>query len=115
MTTFEKAARASLIDFLNEELIDVMTGPLSDAGFADAVIEQDGMLSLHKFSIQTFPEGSFDTPQLADAVLRWLAEHDRRVAERAWDEAIQHQWVHRPIGNRSPHNPYRKEQENTNA
>lgn len=37
----------------------------------------------------------------------WLAEHDRQVAERAWDEAIQHQWKHRPIGNRSPHNPYR--------
>ena len=36
-----------------------------------------------------------------------LAEHDRQVAERAWDEAIQHQWEHRPIGNRSPHNPYR--------
>lgn len=38
---------------------------------------------------------------------RWLAEHDRQVAERAWDAAIQHQWAHRPIGNRSPHNPYR--------
>ena len=47
---------------------------------------------------------------LADKILgsRWLAEHDRRVAERAWDEAIQHQWAHRPIGNRSPHNPHRK-------
>ena len=47
---------------------------------------------------------------LADKILgsRWLVEHDRQVAERAWDEAIQHQWVHRPIGNRSPHNPHRK-------
>lgn len=30
---------------------------------------------------------------------------------RAWDEAIQHQWEHRPIGNRSPHNPYRAAKE----
>lgn len=37
------------------------------------------------------------------------AERDRQVAERAWDAAIQHQWAHRPIGNRSPHNPYRKD------
>ena len=45
---------------------------------------------------------------LAEALLPFLAEHDRQVAERAWDEAIQHQWAHRPIGNRSPHNPHRK-------
>ena len=50
---------------------------------------------------------------LADKILgsRWLAEHDRQVAERAWDEAIQHQWAHRPIGNRSPHNPHRAAKE----
>lgn len=41
----------------------------------------------------------------------WLVEHDRQVAERAWDEAIQHQWAHRPIGNRSPHNPHRAAKE----
>ena len=75
MTTIEQAARASLIDSLNEELIDVITGPLSDTEFVDAVIEDDGILSLHKVSIQTLPDGSFDTSQLADAVLRWLAEH----------------------------------------
>ena len=43
---------------------------------------------------------------------RWLTEHDRVVAERAWDEAIRHQQKYVGVGNRSPHNPYRKEQEN---
>lgn len=41
-----------------------------------------------------------------------LREHDRVVAERAWDEAIRHQQKYVGVGNRSPHNPYRKEQEN---
>lgn len=35
---------------------------------------------------------------------RWLTEERAKV----WDEAVQHQWTHRPIGNRSPHNPYRE-------
>lgn len=51
----------------------------------------------------------------ADEVLaqydRWLAEHDRQVAERAWDEGYgSDEECHTPR-----RNPYRKEQENTNA
>ena len=55
---------------------------------------------------------------------RWLAEHDRQVAERAWDEG---HLVHgadgwpredgycRISGGCIAVNPYRKEQENNNA
>lgn len=40
------------------------------------------------------------------------AEFDRWLNEeraKAFFEGVQHQWTHRPIGNRSPHNPYRKD------
>lgn len=44
---------------------------------------------------------------------RWLAEHDRQVAERAWDEAIEH--VDKTLGGEYSagirlHQPYRKGQ-----
>lgn len=43
---------------------------------------------------------------LAEALGPWLAEHDRQVAEKAWDEG-------QDMGGRSPFfqksNPYRKE------
>ena len=42
---------------------------------------------------------------------RWLAERDRQVAERAWDEGYgSDEECHTPR-----RNPYRKEQENNNA
>lgn len=78
-----------------------------------------------------FDQGDVWRRERGEAFDRWLAAHDLEVAakaledaaedfrvreeqqkraeaERAWDEAIQHQWAHRPIGNRSPHNPHRK-------
>ena len=53
-----------------------------------------------------------------EAFDRWLAEHDRQVAERAWAACVDH--LEATLGGemkRAAHadNPYRKEQENTNA
>jgi len=49
---------------------------------------------------------------------RWMAEHDRLVAERAWAACVDH--LEAVLGGemkRAAHadNPYRKEQENNNA
>lgn len=55
---------------------------------------------------------------------RWLAEHDRQVAERAWEEGARWAAVEfgkdasmdeSQVGLVPSDNPYRKEQENTNA
>lgn len=53
----------------------------------------------------------------ADAFDRWLAEHDRQVAERAWSGgwAAAGAWEIAAPGTPYPWNPYRKDQENTNA
>lgn len=58
------------------------------------------------------PDGTFMSMEEADAAFtRWLAEHDRQVAERAWDEGYgSDEECHTPR-----RNPYRKEQENTDA
>lgn len=47
----------------------------------------------------------------------WVRAHDRQVAERAWDEgwAAAGAWEIAAPGAPYPWNPYRKEQENTNA
>lgn len=52
----------------------------------------------------------------AEEIHRWLAEHDRQVAERAWDEAAQAlAWCidNGPVESAATHvaqnNPYRKE------
>ena len=59
-----------------------------------------------------YPDREASEEEAAAEFDRWLVEHDRVVAERAWDEAIRHQQKYVGVGNRSPHNPYRKEQEN---
>ena len=54
-------------------------------------------------------------------VIEWLAPalaaHDAEVARKAWWEGVQHQWKHRPLGNRTPEtdNPYRIESEGDGA
>lgn len=54
------------------------------------------------------PDGSFMSMEEADAAFsRWLAEHDRQVAERAWDEGYSRGNAH---NGRRDDCPYRKEQ-----
>jgi hypothetical protein len=54
-----------------------------------------------------------DVPQIVNAVLAWLADHDRRVSERTWGEGHQAAALRIPEGvwaaTAEPHsgNPYR--------
>ena len=64
----------------------------------------------------------YELQKRGDAFDRWLAEHDRQVAESAWDEGFSRGFY---AGQSYPDgadasepdidNPYRKEQENNNA
>lgn len=60
-------------------------------------------------------------PERGEAFVRWLVERDRQVAERAWDEGqkaglLRADFEYGAIGYQHVRgNPYRKEQENTNA
>ncbi len=57
-------------------------------------------------------------PERGEAFDRWLTEHDRQVAERAWDEgynAGHYVETEKHECDCPRANPYRKEQENTNA
>lgn len=66
-------------------------------------------------------DGYYDGISEEEAIARWdrfIAEHDRQVAERAWEACVDH--LEATLGGemkRAAHadNPYRKEQENTNA
>lgn len=56
-------------------------------------------------------EGHGYRMELEAAAHRWLTEHDRQVAERAWAEGYgSDEECHTPR-----RNPYRKDQENNNA
>lgn len=69
-------------------------------------------------------DGYYDGISEEEAIARWdrfIAEHDRQVAERAWDEGqkaglLRADFEYGAIGYQHVRgNPYRKEQENTNA
>ena len=63
----------------------------------------------------------YELQKRGDAFDRWLAEHDRQVAERAWDEGqkaglLRADFEYGAVGYQHVRgNPYRKEQENNNA
>lgn len=74
------------------------------------------------FAFPWYPDQIGDRTARVAAFDRWLSEHDRQVAERAWDEGhlvhgedYRHNGSCRDSGGCIAINPYRKEQENNNA
>ena len=63
-------SEAELIAYLQEVLADVETGPMSDMGLMCAQTGEAGELELFiSDTPDAWPEGSFDVPQLAHAIL----------------------------------------------
>ena len=76
------------------------------------------------FAFPWSPDQIGDRTARVAAFDRWLSEHDRQVAERAWEEGAR--WAAVEFGRDAfvdesrvglvpSDNPYRKEQENNNA
>lgn len=73
------------------------------------------------FALPWSPDQIGDRTARVAAFDRWLSEHDRQVAERAWDQGqkaglLRADFEYGAIGYQHVRgNPYRKEQENNNA